>query len=202
VGPDFAESIERAATALRAGLVVGVPTDTVYGIAVDPRDRLATEKLFALKDRPGSLQLPVLLARPEQADELAEGGLPHSARNVVESFWPGALTIVVPRRHDLGWRLGGDETTIGLRCPDHLVARELCERVGPLATTSANVHGEPPLTSARELAGRFGGDLALVIDGGVLTGRSSTVVDLTGDRVECLREGAITFDAIEAVLGA
>jgi tRNA threonylcarbamoyl adenosine modification protein (Sua5/YciO/YrdC/YwlC family) len=191
--------LERAVSALIAGQVVAIPTDTVYGLAVDPELAHGTETLFALKGRPLSIGLPVLVSGIEQAERLCSGGLPEMARRVVERFWPGAVTLVVRRRAGIGWMLGGDATTIGIRCPDDPVVRELCERVGPLATTSANFHGEAPLTTADELRARFGDDVPLVIDGGILAGRPSTVVDLTGEQLRCLREGAVPLAELEAV---
>jgi len=193
--------LERAAFALVAGEVVAIPTDTVYGLAADPERPLATEALFALKGRPASLQLPVLVSGTDEADGLASGGLPHVAKRVAERFWPGAVTIVVLRRPGLTWMLGGDGTTIGIRCPGDEFARALCARVGPLATTSANRHGEPPLSSVEEIAASFGEKVAVAVDGGRLEGPPSTVLDLTGRYPRCLREGAIAFAEIEAVTG-
>ena len=121
------------------------------------------------------------------------------ARRVAERFWPGAVTLVVRRRDGIDWLLGGDATTIGIRCPDDPVARALCERVGPLATTSANVHGEASLTTAEEIRARFGDRVAFVIDGGRLVGPPSTVVDMTGKWLRCLREGTVPLAELEAV---
>ncbi len=191
--------LERAASALIAGQVVAIPTDTVYGLAVHPERPRGTEALFALKGRPLSLGLPVLVSGTEQAEGLVSGGLPEMARRVVERFWPGAVMLVVRRRAGIDWLLGGDATTIGIRCPDDPVARALCERVGPLAATSANVHGEAPFTTAEEIRARFGDEVALVIDGGRLAGRPSTVVDMTGEQLRCLREGTVSLAELEAV---
>ena len=139
-----------AIAALRAGAVVAIPTDTVYGLAVDPSCPGSTDALFALKSRPPSLDLPVLVGSIEQAEMLAgPEGLPASARRLADAFWPGALTIVVPRRRGLDWVLGVHTDTIGLRIPDHTSARALCSEVGALATTSANVHGEAPVRRRR-----------------------------------------------------
>jgi len=193
--------LERAAFALVAGQVVGIPTDTVYGLAVHPALVGATEALFALKGRPESIGLAVLVSGTEQAEALAAGGLPQRARRVAEKLWPGGVTLVVRRRDGIDWVLGGDAATIGIRCPDNPVARALCEKIGPLATTSANLHGEPSLETAEELRGRFGEGVAFVIDGGRLAGTPSTVVDMTGDRTRCIREGAVPFAEVEAACG-
>jgi L-threonylcarbamoyladenylate synthase len=187
-----------AATALMAGAVVAIPTDTVYGLAVDPRRRGATDLVFALKRRPANLELPVLVADLAQADALAgPDGLSALARHLADLFWPGSLTMVLSRRPGVDWDLGGDGRTIGLRCPAHSVVHRLCRSVGPLATTSANRHGQPPITTATALAQEFGDGIALVVDGGECEGAPSTVIDLTGEAPRCLREGAVPWSAIE-----
>lgn len=194
------DELERAAMALLAGRIVCVPTDTVYGLAVDPSVRGATAAVFELKGRPHSLTLPVLVAGTEQADTLADGGLPGVARRVAERFWPGPVTVVVPRRREIDWDLGGDGATIGLRCPAHPIVRQLCARVGPLATTSANPHGEPPLSKAASIRERLGDGVALVVDGGTLSGPASTVVQVSDGGLRCLREGAVGFEELMASL--
>jgi len=192
-----------AAAALRAGEVVAIPTDTVYGLAVDPSCPGATGALFAVKDRPAALDLPVLVATRAQADGLADAGaLPAVAARLADAFWPGALTLVVPRRREVDWALGPHAQTIGLRCPDNDVARRLCEMVGPLATTSANPHGWPPFTDASDVARHFAGGVAVVVDGGRCARPPSTVVAVEGDDLRCLREGAVTFaDVVAAGAG-
>lgn len=195
--PDDLATAERA---LRAGGVVAIPTDTVYGLAADPTRPGATEAVFALKARPVGLDLPVLVASLEQADAVAgPDGLPGPARRLAAAFWPGALTIVVPRRAGVAWALGASEHTVGLRLPDHPVPLALCARIGPLATTSANVHGEPPCTDAAAVAAAFGSPV-VVVDGGHCAGAPSTVVSVAGERARCLRPGAVPWEEIEAVL--
>jgi len=186
--------------ALNAGRVVAIPTDTVYGLAVDPRCRGATDALFSLKHRPLSLELPVLVAGIAQAEALAgPRGLPSGASRLAGRFWPGPLTMVVERRRDVDWLLGGDGRTIGLRCPAHPVARRLCELVGPLATTSANVHGADPCTTA-DAVRRALGSSVVVVDGGRCAGLPSTVVSLIGDDPKCLREGAVAWDDVVSAI--
>jgi tRNA threonylcarbamoyl adenosine modification protein (Sua5/YciO/YrdC/YwlC family) len=170
----------------------------VYGLAVDPTRPGATDALFSLKLRPDSLDLPVLVASIEKADSLAGPiGLPVSARRLASAFWPGALTIVVPRRVGLDWALGAHADTIGLRLPDHPVTLALCDEIGALATTSANLHGEPPCTDAAAVARAFGATM-VVVDGGRCDGAPSTVVSVLGDTLECLREGAVPWSAVVA----
>lgn len=196
--PDLAPAI----AALHAGAVIGVPTDTVYGLAVDPTVPGATDALFALKGRPTSVELPVLVADRAQADTLVgPDGLDGDALVLAERFWPGGLTLVLPRRAGVDWALGGRGDSIGVRCPAHPSMRRLCRAVGPLATTSANRHGRPSLTRAGELEAEFGAGLAAVVDGGPCGGLPSTVADLTGDDPRCLRAGAVPWDEVLAALG-
>lgn len=197
--PAPARLLERAALALVAGLVVVIPTDTVYGLAVDPRRKGGLEALFALKARPASSGTAVLVSGTEQAEGLCDGGLPQRAARIAEVFWPGAVTLVLHRRAGLDWMLGGDDETIGVRCPADPVARDLCERVGPLAATSANIHGQPPLSTADEIRTEFGDKVALVIDGGRLEGLASTVVDASAGELRCLREGGVPFTEIRSL---
>ncbi len=193
--------LEDAGAALRAGAVVAIPTDTVYGLAVDPTRPGATEALFSLKDRPESLDLPVLVGSIDQADSLTgPAGLSATARLLAGVFWPGALTMVVPRRDGLDWALGSHAGTIGLRLPDHAFARALCDHVGALATTSANAHGHAPCTDADAVRRAFGSRV-VVIDGGRCAGLPSTVASLLDDRPQCLREGAVPWADIVAALG-
>ena len=197
--PDPA-AVEQVARALASGQIVALPTDTVYGLAADPFRTGAADRLFAVKRRPRERDLPVLVADEEQALSLAMA-VPAAARRLIERFWPGALTIVLPRRPDLVADLGSDEATVGVRCPAHPVPRAVCRAAGPLATTSANVHGQPPLTTASEVAATFGPAVAVVVDGGPCTGKPSTVVDCTGEEPKLLRDGRIPWADVLAALG-
>jgi tRNA threonylcarbamoyl adenosine modification protein (Sua5/YciO/YrdC/YwlC family) len=118
----------------------------------------------------------------------------------MDRWWPGALTIVVPRRPDLGVDLGDDEATIGVRCPDHPIPVALCRAVGPLATTSANLHGDDTATTAAEVRAAFGDSVAVVLDGGTCAGSPSTVVDCTGHDAKLLRDGRIPWADLLASL--
>lgn len=179
-----------AAEVLRGGGVVAVPTDTVYGLAASADDPAAVEMLFELKERPRDVQVPVLVADLDQAKSISIVAAPYVER-LLAHYWPGALTVVLDRADGTG--------TVGVRCPDSAVVRDLCRLVGPLACTSANVHGSPPLTTAAAVAEQFGPSLA-VIDGGTLEGEPSTVIDCTSaDGPVLLRAGAIDFAHIERV---
>jgi tRNA threonylcarbamoyl adenosine modification protein (Sua5/YciO/YrdC/YwlC family) len=180
--------VSEAGEALRAGLLVVIPTDTVYGLAADPSVPGATDRIFAAKRRGHDLPLPVLVDDIHQARGVA--AFTPIATRLAARFWPGPLTIVVRRAT-------GDDT-VGLRAPDHDIARALCREVGPLATTSANLHGEPTPETAAEVAAVFGDLVAVVVDGGPCTGAPSTVVDCTGDGVTLIREGRLAFAEVVA----
>ena len=187
-------ALETAVATLRAGGVVGVPTDTVYGLAADPRVPGATAGVFALKGRPEHSPLPVLVDGVAQGATV--GVIQGLAAVLAERLWPGGLTIVVSRAPGVDFDLGGEPETVGLRCPDDAVTRELCRRAGPLAVTSANRHGEPAPAGAAEVAESFPG--LLVLDGGECRGVPSTVVDLTGPEPRQLRAGAVPWDDVLA----
>lgn len=193
--PPPSAALAAAVAALGAGQVVGVPTDTVYGLAVDATRPGATDRVFAAKLRPRAVGLPLLVADVDDVDAVAE--VPEGARALMRQFWPGGLTIVLARRPDLDLDLGDTRSTVGVRCPDHPVIRSLCRMVGPLATTSANRHGEQPAVEAPAVAGLPGVDL--VLDAGRCAGEPSTVVDCTGDRPRLLRAGILPWATIEAV---
>ena len=158
----------RVGSALASRGVVGIPTDTVYGLAALVSSDDALEQIFELKGRPLDLALPVLVADLEQAEDFigrSDPKLSHLARR----FWPGALTVVVPLDAPMSAHLGGDGVSVGLRCPADDVVRDLCRRVGPLAATSANRHGEPPITTASQFNEVFDGRVGVVLDGGLGT---------------------------------
>ena len=188
-----------ALQALEAGRVVALPTDTVYGLGVDPFRPGASDRLFAIKRRPRTVDLPLLVAGADQVLTVATAVPPIAAR-LMGRYWPGPLTLVLPRRPDLAADLGDDEATVGVRCPDHEVPLMLCRRRGPLATTSANLHGQPTLTTAAEVEAALGEALAVVLDGGPCAGEPSTVVDCTGEAPKCLREGRIPWTEIQSAL--
>jgi len=190
-------ALRSAAEALADGAVVAVPTDTVYGLAVDPSQPDAVARLFELKGRPGDVPLPVLVSGAEQVAMVA-GRLESAAQHLAEHCWPGPLTLVVPRRRGFTVDLGGPgaaRNTVGVRWPDHPVTVALCDLLGPLAVTSANLHGAPPATTAVEVVGVFSGSdqPALVLDGGTCDGIPSTVVECRGPASRCLREGALPW---------
>lgn len=189
-----------AVRVLSQGLPIAIPTDTVYGLAVDPFRPGATDRIFAAKRRPRDVSVPVLVSGVEQALSLATA-VPARARELMDRYWPGALTIVIPARPGMGADLGDDDLTVGVRSPAHPVPLALCAALGPLATTSANRHGEPPMTTAAEVDATFGDALPMVLDGGLCAGAPSTVVDCTGEELKLLREGRIPWAELRGAGG-
>jgi L-threonylcarbamoyladenylate synthase len=192
--------LDRASAILDAGGVVAVPTDTVYGLAARLDRPDAISAVFELKGRPQGLALPVLVGEEDQLDEVVSRW-PPAAHLLAARFWPGPLTLVVPAPPAVGRLVGGEGATVGVRHPRHPVIEGLLRLSGPLAVTSANLHGQQPCTSAAEVTRVFGaGVVAAVLDGGPCDGEPSTVVDLAAGPPRCLRAGAIGFKAILAAL--
>lgn len=200
---DDADGRAAAIDVLRAGGVVALPTDTVYGIAVALGTPDGVERLFALKRRPPDKGIMLLLDDAAQAGSIGEMGA--AATALAEACWPGGLTVVVPRRPEVALpaALTGGAATIGLRVPDHDAPRALARGVGPLPTTSANVSGLPEARDASEILEQLGDAIDLILDGGVAHGGpASTVVDCTGELPQAIRVGAISLERVAAILDA
>ena len=190
-------ALDQAAAALRSGGAVILPTDTVYGVAALPSVAGSTSQLFRLKDRSDGQPLAVLVADVNQAAGLAAPVTRPVAAWMMD-HWPGPLTLVLARsRSAQRMDLGGSAQTVGIRCPDNRFVRDLARRVGPIATTSANRHGQPTPATAVEAAASLAGPVALVIDGGLCGGVPSTVIEATSMPARVLRAGALD----PAVLG-
>ncbi|TDI38076.1 MAG: threonylcarbamoyl-AMP synthase [Acidobacteria bacterium] len=182
--------IGEAAEAIHSGLVVGIPTDTVYGIGVDPQEREAVSRLFEIKGRPEHIPVGLLVATVEQAKSIGEIG--GAGEELARKHWPGPLTMVVKPRVILSDWVGDTYLrTVGIRVPDHPVAQELLERTGPLAVTSANRSGGKEALSDIEARRIFGEEIAVYLEGRCSGGEASTVVDVTGDRLVVLRKGPV-----------
>jgi L-threonylcarbamoyladenylate synthase len=194
VGPH--EAIDR----LRRGLVVAVPTDTVYGLAASLTHPEAVATLFRLKQRPTSVALPVLVHERTAIDALGVAW-PVNATRLCEHFWPGALTIVVAVDPQLARAVGG-AGSVGFRIPRDEVLLSVLAECGPLAVSSANEHGEPPCQSVEQVVATLGANelLSAVLDGGVRQGEVSTVVEIDGDSWRILRAGSISTEQIERAL--
>jgi len=200
--PLGAEGREAAQKALASGLLVAIPTDTVYVLAVDPFVPGAADRLFELVERPRDRDLPVLVASVWQALNLATA-VPESSRKVMDRFWPGPLTLVLPRDPEVAADLGDDDVTIGLRMSAHPVPLALCRDIGPLAVATASATGEPDFETAEEVADEFDEDeVPVVLDGGRCAGLAATVVDGTGDDLHLIREGRLPWAAIQEAIRA
>ncbi len=214
--PAPARALERAAAHVRAGGLLILPTDTVYGIGALASDAAGVSRLLAAKGRDRRMPPPVLVADPAQAAD-AVARLPDAARALIGAFWPGALTLVLDARADLDWDLGESGGTVALRMPDHPLALELLRRTGPMAVTSANRTGLAPATDAAaalaafpgrvvladDAAGPHGADI-LLLDGGPTPGPvPSTIVSLAGGSPGpvVVREGVVPRAELAAVLG-
>jgi tRNA threonylcarbamoyl adenosine modification protein (Sua5/YciO/YrdC/YwlC family) len=183
-------SIAAAVEALRRGDIVGVPTDTLYGLAADPFRQDALDAIFELKGRPEHKPLAILVGSAEQGMTLAS--FSDRALELAEEHWPGALTLVVPRLETApDWLGNRGKRTVGLRCPDHPVALELLEAAGPLAVTSANLSGHEAVVDDEEAQALFGDAVAIYLEGRAVGGQASTIIDLTEPAPLTLRHGPI-----------
>jgi L-threonylcarbamoyladenylate synthase len=199
--PDDELGRTAAVDALRSGGVVALPTDTVYGVAVALDTPGGIERLFQVKRRPPDKGIMLLLDDVAQAATIGVMGV--AATALAEAFWPGGLSIIVPRRPDVALpaALTGGAPTVGLRVPDHASPRALARAVGPLPTTSANVSGLPEARDAGEIVDQLGEGVDVILDGGPAHGGpASTVVDCTGARPVILREGAIPTSRVAQAL--
>ena len=180
---DDPRAIDRAAEIIRAGGVVAIPTETFYGLAADVRNEAAVARIFEIKGRPASMQLPLVAASVDQV--IAQlGPLDAKSRQAAETYWPGALSLIV-----------GEGTGHAVRVPSHEFVRALCARTGVLLTaTSANRTGEPAAETAQDVAAALGSLLDLIIDGARTPGgKPSTIVDLRSGEARVIREGALTY---------
>jgi tRNA threonylcarbamoyl adenosine modification protein (Sua5/YciO/YrdC/YwlC family) len=202
ISAESPDALEPAVEALTRGLLVGIPTETVYGVCALPNDD-SVERLIAAKQRSNEKGIQLLVDSLEQVRSLAI--VTAAAERLAELFWPGGMTIVLDRRPDVALTplLGGGRTTLGLRLPDHDVPRGLARRLGPIAASSANVSGQPDATTAPLVELALGDELELILDDGpVRGGTPSTVVDCSDASVpvRILREGAISARDIASAL--
>jgi L-threonylcarbamoyladenylate synthase len=192
-------AIQRAFDILASGGLVAFPTDTVYGIAAGVSNPAGIDRLYEAKARSANKAIAVLVAEIEQLGLLTPGLTP-SARKLASRFWPGALTLVVPKHPHLPPNLS-PLPTVGVRMPDHDFARALMRAAGPLATSSANISGESNTLTAGQVLEQLDGRLELILDGGIVPGGvPSTVVDCTQNPPQILRQGALTAGQITAAL--
>ncbi len=195
-------SIDRAAEALNAGELVILPTDTVYGVSAALSCPGAVENIFIAKGRPPEKPIALLVDRIEDVESVA-AQVPEAAKTLMERFWPGGLTLILPRQPTVPDVVAAGGPTIAVRMPDHPIPRALVRRLGePLPTTSANRSGRPSPTDAMQAFSELGDKVAIVLDAGPAPGGiESTVMDPTTNPPIVYREGAIPIPALEDALG-
>jgi tRNA threonylcarbamoyl adenosine modification protein (Sua5/YciO/YrdC/YwlC family) len=193
--------IAEAVSAVRRGELIVLPTDTVYGVGADAFVAPAVAALLEAKGRGREMPPPVLVGSVRAATALVED-LGTYGQDLIDEFWPGALTLVCRANPSLIWDLGETKGTVAVRMPMHELAVEVLKETGPLAVSSANLSGQPPARSAEEAEKMLGDSVSVYLDGGV-SGHAdpSTILDLTGPVPRVLREGAIPLDKLRSVVG-
>lgn len=196
------QRVQKAVEALRQGQLVAFPTETVYGLGADASSLTALERLYRAKGRPTNHPVIVHLHHAEQLKEWA-AAVSSEAKALAEAFWPGPMTLILPRARHVLDQVTGDQDTVGLRIPNHPLALSLLRSFGGgVAAPSANKFGKLSPTTAQDVAADFADEVAMVLDGGPCdVGIESTIVDVTTSEVRILRPGMILADHIEAVLG-
>ena len=196
------DALGQAAALLRAGEVVGMPTETVYGLAANALNPDAVKKIFEAKGRPQDNPLIVHIADVEQLQGLVRT-VPETARQLAAAFWPGPLTMILPKADCIPDVVSAGLDTVGIRLPSHPVARALIRECGlPLAAPSANLSGRPSTTTSRHVRLDLGGKIPAVVEGGPCSvGVESTVVSLIGQTPRLLRPGGVSLEQLEQVLG-
>lgn len=195
-------AVQTAAALLKQGEVVGMPTETVYGLAANALDGRAVAKIFRAKGRPQDNPLIVHIADFDQIFDLCPA-VPPQAAALAAAFWPGPLTMIVPKGDRIPQEVSCGLDTVGIRLPAHPLARALIRAAGvPLAAPSANTSGRPSTTTAEHVLRDMDGKIAAILDGGACgVGVESTVVSLAGDTPRLLRPGGVTLEQLRAVLG-
>jgi len=197
----LAEGITAAAEAVRRGEVVVLPTDTVYGVGCDAFSAEAVATVLTAKGRSREMPLPVLVPSAQTIEGLA-AEIPAYARDLIQAFWPGPLTLVLREQSSLMWDLGETNGTVALRMPENDAALRLLAEVGPMAVTSANVSGQPPATTILDAAAQLGSAVSVYLEAGPSTGGlASTILDCTKEAPVILRAGAVSAGQIQEVLG-
>ena len=206
VEAELLSGMRLARAAIGRGELVVIPTDTVYGVAADAFQPAAVRALVEAKGRTPASPPPVLVPGLPTLDALAER-VPDAVRALVDTLWPGPLTVIVAARSSLDWDLGETRGTVALRMPDDRIALELLAETGPLACSSANRTGEPPARTGREALAALGASVSVVLEAGERGGVASTIVDATGldlpdGRLRIVREGVIARETLAAIVGA
>jgi len=192
-------AIQKANQIIKGGGTIAFPTDTVYGLAADVFENDAIRKIYAIKERSMLKALPVLIANMGQLERIISE-MKESAKILAEAYWPGPLTLILPKGPSLP-ELLSPYSTIGVRMPNYPLTLELLETTGPLATTSANLSGESNPRTAQDVLDQLGGRIDLLLDGGETPGVTpSTVVEITTSEIRILREGPISKSNIKALI--
>ena len=198
---ELAAGLTDAASAVRRGELVVIPTDTVYGIGCDAFNTRAVAALLEAKGRGRDMPAPVLVGTVSAATALVQSLGTHG-QDLIDAFWPGPLTLIFRANPSLAWDLGDTKGTVAVRMPMHQVALDLLRETGPMAVSSANRSGQPPATTVEEAEEQLGDSVAVYLDGGPCTDNvPSTIVDLTTAVPRLLRKGAIPVDKIRGVVG-
>ena len=212
---DLLTGMRLAKVAIGRKELVVLPTDTVYGLACDAFSHEGVKKLLETKGRDRQSPPPVLIGNAAALDGLAQD-IPALAHKLADTFWPGALTMILKAQPSLTWDLGETKGTVALRMPDHKIALALLQETGPLAVSSANLTGEPAAITCQQAEGYLGSNVKVYLDGGSSPkGEASTIVDLTDlvdvvesngevkttGKVRVVRRGALSVDKLKLVLG-
>ena len=188
-------AILSALEVLLSGGLVAFPTDTVYGVGSLVFHQQVIESIYIAKDRPMEKAIPVLIGANEDLSKVAQE-IPIFAMRLIARFWPGPLTVLVPKKLTLPEAISATPT-VGVRVPNHDLARALLRLAGPMAVTSANISGQPSPTTAQQVLAQLNGRIAMIIDGGETPGGiPSTLVDCTGAEIQILREGPISKEQL------
>jgi len=195
------DTIQQALSILQSGGLVAFPTDTVYGVGALAFDGKAVESIYIAKDRPIEKAIPVLIADAVDMEKVGMN-IPALAHQLAARFFPGPLTVIIPKQPTLPESVSATDT-VGVRVPNHEVARALLRAAGPMTVTSANISGQPSPSTAQEVFAQLGGRIDMIIDGGTTPGGvPSALVDCTGDEMKILREGPISLEEIKRKLSS
>ncbi|MFO7847512.1 MAG: L-threonylcarbamoyladenylate synthase [Balneolaceae bacterium] len=193
-------STDRAAQLIRAGQNVAIPTETVYGLAADATNAVAVRNTFSLKKRPADNPLIVHLSNPEQVEHFSSAG-PEQYQNLAKTFWPGPLTLILPKKPHVLDIITAGLNTVALRMPDHPKALEIIDKAGPVTAPSANLSGRPSPTRPAHILQDFGDDFPVVDGGECSIGIESTVLDISGGQPAILRPGKLTAKELSKCIG-
>lgn len=196
---DQTGAIEEAARLLKSGHLIAFPTDTLYGVGADIFNPLAIQQLYVAKRRSLKKGIPILLSDVDKLEDVVSQ-IPDSALSLAQKFWPGPLTLILPKRDQIPGSISPDDN-VAVRVPDNVVARNFIRAAGgAVATSSANRSGEPPALDAQDALGALGDSIAAVLDGGrVSLGVASTIVDCTVSPPRILREGPLSKEELSLV---